>query len=365
MLLLRIASAVLYAAAAACISLAAVNRRLILMRDSRMKSLLILVGLPLATLGCAAAGAILNPKPWMAVPLALLGLIAAGEVRRVILRRRDRGSPPVDTVPHRIRLSRPFTTTDLVCHRYCVTIPSWQGPHIRIAHLSDVHINAHIPEEYYRDVMKAAADERPDLAFFTGDFSTNIDVLPALPRVIHPIGRLGSFATLGNHDYWVGANAVRDVVRKSGLSLLTDESTEIEIDGHRVVITGCDTPWGSRKARLPQPIHGGLHLVLSHTADNIYRLSATGADVVFSGHYHAGQFRVPWLGPIIMPSVYGRRFDHGHFVVRGTHLFVASGVGTSMPPLRIYCQPDIFIVDIEGGRDEGRGTAADRSDDKR
>jgi predicted MPP superfamily phosphohydrolase len=33
-------------------------------------------------------------------------------------------------------------------------------------------------------------------------------------------------------------------------------------------------------------------------------------------------------------------------VVNGTHLFVASGIGAVYPPVRIYCQPDIFVVDI-------------------
>ena len=97
---------------------------------------------------------------------------------------------------------------------------------------------------------------------------------------------------------------------------------------------------------MPPPQDSLLHLVLSHTPDNIYRLSRSSADVVFSGHCHAGQIRLPILGPIIVPSIYGRRFNHGHFAVNGTHLFVASGIGTAYPPVRIYCQPDIFIVDI-------------------
>ena len=88
-------------------------------------------------------------------------------------------------------------------------------------------------------------------------------------------------------------------------------------------------------------------LVLSHTADNIYALNRAGADAVFSGHYHAGQIRVPGLGSLVVPSMFGRRFDHGHFNVDGTHLFVTAGIG-SAPALRIYCKPDVYIVDISG-----------------
>ena len=91
-----------------------------------------------------------------------------------------------------------------------------------------------------------------------------------------------------------------------------------------------------------------MTLVLTHTPDNIYELSGPGVTAVFAGHYHAGQIRIPLLGSLVVPSAYGRLFDHGHFVVNGTHLFVTAGVGAAVPPFRVYCQPDVFIVDIRG-----------------
>ncbi len=88
--------------------------------------------------------------------------------------------------------------------------------------------------------------------------------------------------------------------------------------------------------------------VLAHTADDFTRLRAAGADVVFSGHYHAGQVRVPMLGPLLMPSVHGRRFDHGHFLLDGAHVLISAGLGTEYPPLRILCRPDVFDVEVAG-----------------
>lgn len=119
-------------------------------------------------------------------------------------------------------------------------------------------------------------------------------------------------------------------------------------DLHHLLICGCEDPWGSEAWRAPTTSPDELVLVLIHTADNIYRLSAEGVTAVFAGHYHAGQIRVPLLGPLVMPSVYGRRFDHGHFMVNGTRLFVTAGIGTTTLPLRIHCQPDVFIVDFHG-----------------
>jgi hypothetical protein len=63
-------------------------------------------------------------------------------------------------------------------------------------------------------------------------------------------------------------------------------------------------------------------------------------------------YRLPFLGSIVVPSLYGRRFDHGHFVVNSTHLFVSSGIGVSSPQFRLYCRPDIFVVDVLAGTGE-------------
>ena len=89
-------------------------------------------------------------------------------------------------------------------------------------------------------------------------------------------------------------------------------------------------------------------IVLSHTPDNVYALQALGVDAVFAGHTHGGQMRLPFLGAIIVPSRYGRRFDRGHFVVGKTHLFVSTGVGADEPAFRLWCPPDLVAVDLVG-----------------
>jgi predicted MPP superfamily phosphohydrolase len=86
--------------------------------------------------------------------------------------------------------------------------------------------------------------------------------------------------------------------------------------------------------------------MLTHTADNIYEISKTRPVAVFAGHYHGGQIVLPGIGPPIVPSRFGRRFHHGHYKVNGTRLFVTSGIGSAFPPVRIYCKPEILIVDF-------------------
>jgi len=336
-------------AAGLCIYLMLLNRYLILLPDSKRKIAVILLAFVAIVGSSIAAGFLLYRPLWIFVPVAVLGLIVAGEIRWAFIRRSCAGSRPIDSTPHAVALFNPVTTTDIITHRYEVHHPKWKGTRLRIVHLTDLHVHPKLSVEYYRRVVESAEEAEPDLAVFTGDFISNTDALPMLREILRPLARVETFAVLGNHDYWSKPEDIANVVTDSGLRLLTNESATVTMDGRSVTVTGYNYPWGAKRRTISRSQGGVIHLVLSHTPDNIYRLAKSSADIIFSGHYHAGQIRIPFLGPVVIPSVYGRRFDHGHFVVNGTHLFVASGVGASSPPVRIYCQPDIFVVDILGG----------------
>ena len=235
--------------------------------------------------------------------------------------------------------------------RYAVNVPSWRGPALRIAHVSDLHLNSHLPIAYYERVMHRVADAQPDLIFFTGDFVTDPQYVNLLPGVLALArGRLGTFGVLGNHDYWADPAAIAATVSATGVTLLRDVAVRVPIgEGRHILIAGCESPWSSpTPPPIARPAPGELALLLTHTPDNVYRLSRLGYAAIFAGHYHGGQIRVPGLGSLVVPSKYGRRFDHGHFVVNNTHLFVTAGVGSAEPPLRLWCQPDVFIVDVAG-----------------
>jgi len=64
-------------------------------------------------------------------------------------------------------------------------------------------------------------------------------------------------------------------------------------------------------------------------------------------HTHGGQVRLPWLGRPIVPSRFGQRFAAGHVIEGGRHLFVATGVGTSIVPVRFRVRPAVTILSLE------------------
>ncbi len=344
-------SFVLAFAASACVYLIVLNRFLIGMRDGAPKRPLIRAVLVAFMCAAAAFGWLAAGTRWMLLPMLVLALIAAGEAQRWWIRRRCRGAGPVERIGPRLSWRKPVTTTDLALARDELCIPSWRGPDLRVVHVSDLHLNGDLSLDYYRAALARVAAAEPDLLFYTGDFVTTVKYAALLPGLLAGArGRLGTLAVLGNHDYWVGAGPVADALRLAGVTLLENECRRIAFDGHQALICGYEGP--RRQAVFPhiREMSGELTLLLTHTPDNIYQASRLGLDAVFAGHFHAGQVRLPWLGALVVPSRYGRRFDHGHFVVNGTHLFVTAGVGSAVPPKRIYCPPDVFVVDLRGDR---------------
>jgi len=95
-------------------------------------------------------------------------------------------------------------------------------------------------------------------------------------------------------------------------------------------------------ARVPagEPI-----VLLTHNPDVFPDVTARVA-LTLAGHTHGGQVAVPILGRPVVPSRYGQRYAHGLVVEDGRALFVSSGIGTSLLPVRFGVPPEIAIVTL-------------------
>lgn len=69
---------------------------------------------------------------------------------------------------------------------------------------------------------------------------------------------------------------------------------------------------------------------------------------MLSGHNHGGQIRLPFIGPVFMPSRYSRRFDRGFFRRNGTLMYVNEGIG-GKHPVRYGCPPEVSRLVLHAG----------------
>jgi len=285
------------------------------------------------------------------LPVLILLLFLIGEIKRNFWRSRHR-MEDADIINSRSFSDRSFWTTDhLAVRRYRISIPGVKSVRIRFVHLSDFHMDQRLPGEYFKACFEQANRLEPDFILLTGDFTDKPEILAKHLHMLKALqSQYGLFAVLGNHDYYAGADNIRKMLIQCDIELLNEECRMISIqDGYKIYLCGTEKPWSGHP--LPQKIKSEgqlLTVFLSHTPDNIFGLAKAGADLVFSGHLHGGQWRFPVIGPLVIPSRHGRLFDYGHYIIRRTHLFITSGIGMVWIPYRIKCNPEITVVDVSG-----------------
>jgi len=230
----------------------------------------------------------------------------------------------------------------LETHEWSVTLPHLPAEldGLTILHLTDLHFSRAYDRRYFEAVCDVAADMPSDLVFVTGDLIDDpacIDwIAPLLERLPAPLGR---FAILGNHDHHHDLDGIADAVRRSGFTVLDGEVTTLDVHGRKLAVGGTCAPWGPDIPDADAP-RADFSLLLSHTPDRVYRAACQGWDFILAGHNHGGQIRIPVVGPILMPSLYSRRFEHGFFRIPPSLMYVSQGVGAKHP-IRYGCPPEI------------------------
>lgn len=231
---------------------------------------------------------------------------------------------------------------------------------LRIVQVSDLHFSGMVPEAYLEKCVELVNSLDPDLVFLTGDFvtmegwshraDTTRDYIEPLPRILAPLrARIGRFAVLGNHDVAVNPMAVAAALQEAGIRVLRDERVALTRDGERLPVIGL-ADFGTERVRQDRAFSGispdEPALVLMHNPD----LFGVGLDhhngLVFSGHTHGGQVRVPFFGPFYVPSRFGARYLSGRFQQGDLCMLVNRGLGVINFKIRLNCRPEIILVTL-------------------
>jgi predicted MPP superfamily phosphohydrolase len=323
-----------------------VAERVLEVPGSPLRTLALVLGSIAVVVSASFAARRFAGNPLRHLPWLLFAYLAAAQWYRLALRRQYEASPPIRIVGQAVSLWHPVTTTDLVLRYHTLASNRLSVERLRLILLTDLHVTSALPRAYYEHVFDLVTAQDADLILLLGDYVSdpkNVELMAQVFARRWP-ARVGAFAVLGNHDLWTDPARVRESLGAAGVKLVEGRCQHLPASIGRIAICGTEAPWGPELSSALD--RSELNLVLSHTPDNIFRLAERGASLVLSGHTHGGQIRMPGFGPIVIPSRFGRLFDEGHFNVAGSDLFVSAGIGADMPPLRIYCQPEIMVVDI-------------------
>ena len=219
---------------------------------------------------------------------------------------------------------------------------------LKLIHLSDIHHSPFTDLEHIENAVEIANDLEPDMFVLTGDYvSHEIEYINPVAEVL---GRLesefGTFACLGNHDHWTGAELVSKELAQQGINVLVNEGFRFTAYGVSFWLCAVDDHMAG-KSDLRSALHGSfadeMKMLLAHNPVIISQAAKLDVDVVFSGHTHGGQVRIREKEKRILPH---RRRSNGLQRRKGTQMYITRGIGTVVLPVRYRCPPEISLIEL-------------------
>lgn len=226
---------------------------------------------------------------------------------------------------------------------------------LRIVQVSDLH-DALFGDNQQRLIATVKATN-PDYIFITGDVidSNRYDLEQSLQAVRGLVEIADVYYVLGNHE--VATNKVSEIyeaLSSLGVHVMTNQSTVLERNGERLAIIGIEDPLMGRSteemleiatANLPDDM---LKLLLAHRPEVFYTYVNHSIDLVFSGHAHGGQVRIPGLGGLVAPGQgLFPKYTAGVYEDGTTRMVVSRGLGNSTVPYRIFNLPEIIVMELK------------------
>jgi predicted MPP superfamily phosphohydrolase len=252
----------------------------------------------------------------------------------------------------------------LVVRHAVLDLPGWpqQLSGMRVALLSDLHVGSPFWDlQALTRLVERTNAQHPDLILLAGDYQINgvpggrfVEPEPIAARLAALHAPLGVHAVLGNHDWWNDGERTRRAFEAQHIDVLEEATVALEYHGRRFYLLGLADQMtrDSNPSRLLGTVPPGAPTILlvhePDVFDDFPRLGIAPT-LTLAGHTHGGQVWLPLLGRRVVPSKFGERYAYGHVVERGRHLFVTSGVGTSVFPIRFLVPPEIALLDLRAG----------------
>ncbi|MGY4690951.1 metallophosphoesterase [Salibacterium sp. K-3] len=229
------------------------------------------------------------------------------------------------------------------------------GASIRMLQISDLH-NKQFGENN-KPLLHAAEEADPDMIVVTGDLidesTSSMEPVLELMEKLTGVTEKIYFVT-GNHE-WDNprTQSLLDGLREHGVTILDNTNTEVAVDDAVIHLAGIADHYTNHH-NLDQAFQGmnSAHytVLLSHAPLVVENEESARADLVLSGHTHGGQIRFPFIGGLVSPGEgFFPRYDKGTYPLdSGSRLYIDSGLGTSVIPIRFLNQSQMTVVTLEG-----------------
>jgi uncharacterized protein len=231
---------------------------------------------------------------------------------------------------------------------------------LRLVQISDLHIGNRLERVRLDHMIERTNATRPDVIVLTGDL---FDFDPShvedgARRLAGLRARYGVYAILGNHDHYVGAELVASALARHapGIRLLRDELVRLPVS-EPLYLAGVEDPGGpffERGLHVPaidaladqRPADGPV-VLLVHQPEMFQHAARRGFPLVLAGHTHGGQIALPFGRRNINLARVMTPLTRGAYQSESSLLYVNRGIGVGGPAVRIHCNREIAVLELE------------------
>lgn len=232
-----------------------------------------------------------------------------------------------------------------------------------ILHISDWH-----NKNFHGRLLKKMQTVNPDIILITGDLiDRRKPNLSLAEKFVGEIVKIApTYFVSGNHeelsqDY----GELKKILKDHKVIHLDDSYTTIRKGDGLMGLTGIADPI-TRKTKnisgyenndsyvrkkledLGEHIKTDFNILIAHRPEQINIYKEFNYDLVFSGHAHGGQIRIPFVGGILAPNQgFFPKYTEGIHREGSTSILISRGLGNSLFPFRIFNRPELIVVEIK------------------
>lgn len=232
----------------------------------------------------------------------------------------------------------------------------WNFNNYRILNITDIHLGQWINPEYLCELTDYINTLDVDLIALTGDYVSYVldDYVEDLKNSFKRLkAKDGKFAVLGNHDHWMGASKIREILKESDVVDLSNDVHTIFKDNESINIAGVDSCTVGKDdldlvlEKLPDD---NPSILLVHEPDFAEKSAKTDRfDLQISGHSHGGQFIIPGVDTTPFRGKNSQKYPLGKYQIGNMIQYTSKGLGTNSFRIRINCKPEITVFTLKTG----------------
>ena len=223
---------------------------------------------------------------------------------------------------------------------------------LKIVHFSDLHYKRIITQNRINEIVDEINLINPDIVVFTGDLIdednlTEDDIIFLKESLSNINSKYGKYSILGDYDYKIDIDVIRNIYDESGFNLLENTSDYIySKNNNKICIIGISTNEYEDNILDSLDTEEDIYkILLLHEPDYIEKLLSINPNLALAGHTHNGQVNIPLLKKYFLPNN-GKKYYEEYYKVSNTEFYISSGIGVSEYNFRFNNKPSINFYRI-------------------